>query len=115
MAARQPGVLACYLASEGCACQVAASRHGAVVSPRMPKDLGYQGQKLWKSVTDEFVLDTEPHKLRILADCCKLADAIDRLDKEADNAPLIAQGSCGLSDHQRCASRGHERSRPPRL
>lgn len=62
---------------------------------RMPKGLGYQGQKLWKSVTDEFDLEFEPHKRRILFDACKMADAIDRLDKEADSAPLIAKGSYG--------------------
>ncbi|MBU8820980.1 hypothetical protein KL864_34535 [Mycolicibacterium goodii] len=61
----------------------------------MPKGLGYQGQKLWKAITDEFDLEYEPHKLRILYDACKTADAIDRLDKEADKAPLIAKGSYG--------------------
>lgn len=30
--------------------------------PIMPKDLAYQGQKLWKSVTDEFDLSIDPHK-----------------------------------------------------
>ncbi len=60
---------------------------------RMPKGLGYQGQKLWRSITEEFNISAEPHKLRILFDACKLADAIDRLDKEADKAPLIVPGS----------------------
>ncbi|AFR50018.1 hypothetical protein [Gordonia sp. KTR9] len=62
---------------------------------RQPKGLGYQGKKLWKSITDEFDLDAEPHKIRILFDACKMADAIDRLDKEADKAPLVAKGSYG--------------------
>jgi hypothetical protein len=60
---------------------------------RVPKGLDYQGQKLWKAVTDEFDLLAEPHKARLLFDCCKLADAIDRMDKEADKAPLLAKGS----------------------
>lgn len=59
----------------------------------MPKGLGYQGQKLWKSVMDEYDLDREPAKLRILFDACKMADAIDRLDKEAAKSPLIVRGS----------------------
>ncbi len=54
-----------------------------LVKPRMPKGLGYQGQKLWKSITEEFDLDSEPDKLRILYDACKMADAVDRLDKVA--------------------------------
>ncbi|UJL26833.1 MULTISPECIES: hypothetical protein [Mycolicibacterium] len=53
------------------------------MKPRMPKGLGYQGQKLWKSITEEFDLDSEPDKLRILYDACKMADAVDRLDKVA--------------------------------
>jgi len=61
----------------------------------MPKGLGYQGRKLWKTINDEFELDCEPAKQRILFDACKMADAIDRLDKEADKAPLVAKGSYG--------------------
>src|ERR1700733_12525024 len=34
--------------------------------PRMPRGLGTEGQKLWKSVIGEFDLAAEPHKLRIL-------------------------------------------------
>lgn len=62
---------------------------------RMPKGFGYRGQKLWKSINDEFDLEVEPHKPRILFDACKMADAIDRLDEEADKASLIMKGSCG--------------------
>ncbi|MGQ9348818.1 hypothetical protein [Mycolicibacterium gilvum] len=65
------------------------------MAPKRPKGLGYQGQKLWKTINDEFDLDYEPAKQRILFDACKMADAIDRLDKEADRAPLIAKGSYG--------------------
>jgi hypothetical protein len=63
------------------------------VTVRMPKGLNYQGQKLWKSITAEFDIEFEPQKQRILFDACKLADAIARLDKEADKAPLIVPGS----------------------
>jgi hypothetical protein len=55
--------------------------------------LGPSGRKLWRSVTAEFDIDREPHRQRVLFDACKLADMIDRLDQEADNAPLIVPGS----------------------
>lgn len=42
---------------------------------------------------DEYNPDHEPAKLRILFDACKMADAIDRLDKEAAKSPLIVEGS----------------------
>jgi hypothetical protein len=59
----------------------------------MPKGLGYQGQKLWRSVLDEFELETEPHKLRILFDACKTADLIDQLEKGMAGEPLTVLGS----------------------
>ena len=49
----------------------------------MPRGLGVEGQQLWKGVTGEFVLSTEPHKRRILFDACKTADVIKRLDDVA--------------------------------
>lgn len=60
---------------------------------RPPKGLGPSGRKLWAEVTAEFELENEPHRRRILFDACKLADMIDRLDQEADSAPLIVPGS----------------------
>lgn len=62
-------------------------------NPRMPKGFGYQGQKLWKSVTAAFDMDLEPHKRRILYDACKLADRIDQLEKEMRTQPLTVMGS----------------------
>lgn len=59
----------------------------------MPKGLEYQGQKLWKSVVDEFDLAAEPHKLRILFDACKTADLIDQLEKGMSGEPLTVLGS----------------------
>lgn len=60
---------------------------------RMPKGLDYQGQKLWREVTEEFDLDSDPHKRRVLLDCCKIADLIAELEKAAAKAPLIVRGS----------------------
>jgi hypothetical protein len=63
------------------------------MTTRKPRGLGYQGGKLWDAVTAEFLLDDEPAKLRILEDCCKIADTIDALDKAAAKAALIVRGS----------------------
>jgi hypothetical protein len=63
------------------------------MTARMPKGLGYQGRKLWRSVADEFDLDAEPHKLRILFDACKTADLIDQLEKGMAGQSLTVLGS----------------------
>jgi len=65
------------------------------VTARMPRGLGYQGQKLWREVIAEYDLDSEPAKLRILFDACKTADAVDELDKAAAKSPLTVRGSAG--------------------
>lgn len=65
------------------------------VMARMPNGLAYQGEKLWKAVTAEFDFVAEPHKERILFDACKIADMIDRLDKEMASEPLTVRGSMG--------------------
>lgn len=59
----------------------------------MPKGFGYHGQKLWKSIVEEFDIEAEPHKLRILMDCCKIADLISELEKAAAKTPLVVRGS----------------------
>jgi hypothetical protein len=61
----------------------------------MPRGLGTEGQKLWKSVCDEFDLELEPHKRRILFDACKTADDLKRLDAAAAKEPLTVKGSMG--------------------
>ncbi|SUA04012.1 Uncharacterised protein [Mycolicibacterium fortuitum] len=60
----------------------------------MPKGMGYQGKKLWQSVTAEFGdLEEEPDKLRILYDACKTADLVDELEKGRAGEPLMVLGS----------------------
>lgn len=63
------------------------------MASKRPKGLGYQARKLWDSVIAEFDLDTEPDKLRILFDACKLADVIDQLEKGMAGEPLTVLGS----------------------
>lgn len=60
------------------------------MASKRPKGLGYQGRKLRDSVVAEFELDSEPDKLRILFDACKLADAVDQLEKGMAGEPLSA-------------------------
>ena len=61
----------------------------------MPRGLGTEGQKLWKSVSDEFDLAAEPHKRRILFDAFKTADDIKRLDAATAKEPLTVKGNMG--------------------
>jgi hypothetical protein len=63
--------------------------------PRMPNGLGSAGQRLWNDVLDEFDLSAEPHKRRILADACRIADYVKRMDDAAVKAPLLTKGSMG--------------------
>lgn len=60
---------------------------------RRPINLGKHGTKLWKGILEEFQLENEPAKLRILADAAKVADIIAELDEAADEAPLTVKGS----------------------
>jgi hypothetical protein len=62
---------------------------------RSPAGLGPEGKRLWRSITAEFALETEPHKLQILAQACRVTDVIAELDDAADEAPLTVKGSMG--------------------
>lgn len=60
----------------------------------MPKGMGYQGKKLWQSVTDAFGdLEDDPDKRRILFDACGTADLVDELEKGRAGEPLTVKGS----------------------
>ncbi len=63
--------------------------------PRMPKGFGSAGQKLWKTVLDEYDLDNEPAKLEILAHTCCVTDTIAELDRATAGQPLTVRGSAG--------------------
>lgn len=62
---------------------------------RSPAGLRPEGKRLWRSVTAEFDLETEPHKLQILGQACRVVDVIAELDEAADQAPLLTKGSMG--------------------
>lgn len=61
--------------------------------PRMPSKLGPAGRALWKSIIPAYEL--RPDELRLLADACREADIIQRLEDELANAPLMVKGSQG--------------------
>lgn len=61
--------------------------------PRAPKGLGAAGRKLWRDLTADIAF--EPHELRLLADACKVADLIAKLDQAAEDSPLVVKGSTG--------------------
>lgn len=63
------------------------------MASRAPKGLDYQGQKLWKSITEEYDIDCDPDKQRILFDACKTADMLDLLEKGMRGQPLTVKGS----------------------
>jgi hypothetical protein len=61
----------------------------------VPAGLQADGRKLWRSITAEFDLENEPHKVQILTQAAKVVDAIAELDEAAAEAPLTVKGSMG--------------------
>lgn len=61
--------------------------------PRMPEKLGSAGQALWSSIVPVFEL--RPDELRVLADACRQADLVERLEEALAEAPLTVKGSMG--------------------
>lgn len=62
-------------------------------APRAPRGLKATGRTLWKDITGQW--DLRPDELRILADACREADTIERLEKGLEEAPLTTFGSQG--------------------
>lgn len=64
---------------------------------RMPSGLrrDSHGQKLWRTVTEEFDLENEPHKVALLTQACRVADRVHQLETAAAKEPLTAKGSTG--------------------
>ncbi len=61
--------------------------------PRPPAKLGAAGRRLWREISGRYEL--RPDETRLLADACREADIIDRLEEELAGAPLIVKGSMG--------------------
>lgn len=62
---------------------------------RSPAHLRPEGKRLWRSVTAVFDLESDPHKVQILTQACRVADVIAELDEAAEQAPLTVKGSMG--------------------
>ena len=63
--------------------------------PRMPKGFKAAGQKLWRTVLDEYELDYEPAKIEILTHACRVSDTIAELNRATSKEPLTVRGSAG--------------------
>lgn len=62
---------------------------------RVPAGLQKNGKALWRRITAEFDLKSDPDKAELLFQACKTADQIAELDEEAAVAPLTVKGSMG--------------------
>lgn len=60
-----------------------------------PEGLQAAGLKLWNTITETFNFTDEPGKLALLERASKVADQIDKLEREASQAPMTAKGSMG--------------------
>jgi hypothetical protein len=65
----------------------------ATGKPRAPAGLQAAGRRLWREVLGRYVL--EPHERRLLADACRAADELERLERALEDAPLEVPGSTG--------------------
>ncbi len=63
------------------------------MAPKVPPGLGKAGTALWKSIIPTYELRAD--ELRMLADACREADIVQRLEDELSEAPLMVQGSQG--------------------
>jgi hypothetical protein len=62
---------------------------------RAPNNLQAEGKRLWRTITAEFDLVGEPHKVQVLTQACRVVDQIAELDEAAVQAPLTVKGSMG--------------------
>ena len=62
---------------------------------RVPAALDKTGRSLWRRITAEFDLQSDPDRAELLFQACKVADQIAELDEAAAQAPLTVRGSMG--------------------
>jgi len=65
----------------------------AFSAPAKPKGLGIPGSRLWRGVTQAYVLRVD--ELILLESACRTADTISRLDLALVDEPLVVKGSMG--------------------
>lgn len=62
--------------------------------PPAPKHLGEHGLKLWMDCAPP-KYEMRPDELRVLTECCREVDIIDRLENALRNGPLMVLGIRG--------------------
>jgi hypothetical protein len=62
---------------------------------RPPAGLDKPGRSLWRRITAQFDLESDPDRAELLFQACKTADQIAELDEAAADAPLTVKGSMG--------------------
>jgi hypothetical protein len=60
---------------------------------RSPAGLQAEGKRLWRSITAVFDLESDPHKVQVLTQACRVADLIAELDEAAAQAPLTVKAA----------------------
>ena len=82
--------------------------------PRMPRGLKQAGKALWQSIIPEYTL--RPDELAVLADACRTADIVARLDAALVDAPLTVTGSARqLREHPLLSERRQQAAHLARL
>jgi hypothetical protein len=60
---------------------------------RMPAKLGTAGKALWRDITGTY--DLNPGEQHVLAQACREADLIDRIQSTLDDGEVVVKGSHG--------------------
>jgi len=60
---------------------------------KMPAHFAREGRRLWSEIVSSY--DLRPDEVRVLADACREADLVERLEVELRDEPLMVKGSQG--------------------
>jgi len=60
---------------------------------KMPTHFAREGKRLWWEIVSSY--DLRPDEVRVLADACREADLVERLEVELRDEPLMVKGSQG--------------------
>ncbi len=60
---------------------------------KMPAHFAREGKRLWSEIVSSY--DLRPDEVRVLADACREADLVERLEVDLRDEPLMVKGSQG--------------------